>query len=622
MDNLGPLTGAIRSHSIVGFDVETVQSGIWMKWGGEKVPAKKQEFYLGSVVWNSSDGTEEVATFFDKREMARFLLDKQFRGARIFATNLAFDLTEVFYPFGKDWELLFNGSQLILAKYLWNERNRICFYDTTNINRYMSVAQMGDSLGFEKLEKPDFLGKLPTTHAQLDYLKRYNIRDAQISKRYIERFQKIINGLGGVMGATAPSTAMDLWRRKYLDRFIRQPWRWVCEAMYDACYGGRTEVFVRGFSKELRYYDVNSLYPFIMKTIQFPDTDTIHFLENGPFDKNWLLKEGISWIKVRAPADMLIPILPKRMALEENAPPKLVFPVGSFWGAWTHNEIRYALMHGYTIEDWEKTIICDESFNPFKEYVEDLYALRMKWKEAGDKAEEVVKLMMNSLFGKFGQKISGKGGTYKSLDQVKSIAELDGKEICGDFLVEPREFFPVYVIPILAAYITAGARVHLHQLMSSVGHNRIYYCDTDSIITDAIFNTSSKLGDLKLEMEIEKFWAFKPKFYRAIGIDTRGKPKDVARCKGIPTNRMDFFVANGFHSGTFKVEMDKMLKFREAIRRETKPNTIILDFVKRMGIDSANDKRVGVSGQCDLLTENQSTQPIFIDERIYIPVSH
>lgn len=116
-------------------------------------------------------------------------------------------------------------------------------------------------------------------------------------------------------------------------------------------------------------------------------------------------------------------------------------------------------------------------YNLFKDYID--YWLNKKENPKNQMEKFTSKLMLNSLYGKFGTKIENKlssmildecgilDKTYKVTDEI------------DDTIVD----YGNYIYPPLSSYITASARKHLISGLKAI-HNsdkyKLYYCDTDS----------------------------------------------------------------------------------------------------------------------------------------------
>jgi len=216
--------------------------------------------------------------------------------------------------------------------------------------------------------------------------------------------------------------------------------------------------------------------------------------------------------------------------------------------------------------------------------------------------ELVAKLLMNSLYGKFGQKFVERPN-WVIADTIKyeDISKYDTFELIGDNTFasvketcEPSSF----CIPIWSAYVTAYARDKLYNYIVETDP---YYCDTDSIMCEKEIPTSTKLGDMKLEMGIKNGFIVKPKMYALF--DTEGA--EYVKTKGVGKRlQMDEFKA------VLKGEKVKYLKFtklKEAVRRGMIPNEII-EMEKQLTLDDTKRNWVGELSQ----TEYEESTPIFL----------
>ena len=552
---------------IFGFDIETYDDN--------------KEFLCASIVYDENN------YFFtkNKRALINEFKKKQFHNTFVCATNLAFDFNGTFYnePEIDKFSVLYRGSSLLFAStYLDHNgnmytdsknkinqsRNRpLTFIDSMNY-AMMSVNNMGKILKIPKLDTPDCIGEKPKTNSEWEYMKEYNIRDSLISMKFLKFLYDAFYDLGATPKKTIASTAMSLYTNKYITGEYHTKSPIQLKEQFLGYYGGRTEAFCRGYFEDFNYYDFNSLYPAVM-TNEYPDPNSqrISFKNTTEFIEQY---EGMSFVQVTTPADCHYPLLPYRI------PGKIIFPKGSFTGAYTHIELRKALKLGYRIDKVFKTYYYLKTCTPYKDYVLDLYKLRLQYKnevdEQGNKKENpmeyVVKILMNSLYGKFGQKFENKEmWVHKNNLTTELLNKYDTSYQSGDFYKLQRDLPPsLYCIPIWAAYTTAMGRIKLHEAIEDC---EPLYCDTDSLITKKKLETSDKLGELKLEMKIKEGIIVKPKFYA-----TRSEGnKDYVKIKGVTQswNLMEF---RGFLTNP-TVNQDKFLKFKEAVRRDMIPNQIV-----------------------------------------------
>jgi hypothetical protein len=196
------------------------------------------------------------------------------------------------------------------------------------------------------------------------------------------------------------------------------------------------------------------------------------------------------------------------------------------WKGWIFSgEMDNAMRFGYTF-----TILKGYEFEqgvPFKSYVLKLYELRMQYTK-DEPMNYVSKLLMNSLYGKFGMNSTGtliEMFDTTDPDQVElleSMLDAYGLSV-NDFVKidnhvitirddisrfqyseETDTFHGTDVNVAIASSVTAGGRMW----MSNVKNNpniKLYYSDTDSAVVDTPLDShmvGPNIGQFKLEYEI------------------------------------------------------------------------------------------------------------------------
>lgn len=540
-----PITKSPAVFNLGAFDIEGV--------GGPN------GFVLGGV--KTSDTYE---TFTHPSPMIDYMRQRKFKSYRFFAHNLTYDygilepyLTKLDYP------LLINGR--VFKVRIANGKGAPRFLaDSLFFSGGISLKNLGSVMKYPKLDTPE---NLILYDPRINYHHRNSIatdpvvhqyleRDNEIVLNYMQFFQSTINELGGEVKFTLASTAMDLFRRRFLDTEYLTPFHSRNEFARNAYYGGRVEPFRLGTWEGVNGYDINSLYPYVMYTYEYPHPDYL----KGPLDTtdpSLIDKyEGISYVKIFVP-DNIIPPLPYR----HNG--KLYFPTGLLSGYYTHADIRHALEQGCILRDIQRTLYSTQTCTPFKSYVSELYKLRQELKAINDPRQHVIKIMLNSLYGKFGQR------TNAGLQELHPITWwLDGnqhisvswREI-GDqiFVVVPKltSFQPQYVNVLWAAYITSYARNTLYGYMAMC-EDELIYSDTDSVYIRGELTTGKELGQMKLEKSNIDLEVYGPKAYR---IFKDGELIDV-KCKGVPSDNRDEFLTTGqttFSRPTGLLEAGKLL---------------------------------------------------------------
>ena len=560
-----------KQHSfnkqVYGFDIETYDDN--------------KKFLMASI----HDG-KNCNIFYDKDELITEFKRSKYQRCYVSATNLAFDFFGAFYKKEdlKHFNFLWRGSDLIYSKTKLKKgilykhgknMDSLTFIDTMNYVK-LSVNDLGKIMNLPKLKSPDFIGKYPKDKAEWDEMIKYNIRDSQISQKVIHFFYDSFSHLGATPKLTIASTSMSLWRNQYLkEDYFRHETRQLLE-QFNAYYGGNVHVYARGKLEDYNYYDFNSLYPSVMRN-DFPNPNSMK-ITNENTTSFIEVYEGVSSVELSCPY-MEYPLLPLRYD------GKLIFPYGNFKGWYSHVELRKAVELGYTIKKVNRTYYFTETCIPFRDYVEDLYNLRKDYKAKNNPMEIVVKLLMNSLYGKFGQKFLDKEQWQVFDHTVEELKKYTSFERIGEFirlkkhLSEPA----VFCIPIWALYVTAFARLKLHEWILRTNP---VYVDTDSLITKKKLPNSSELGKLKLESTIDRGIIVRPKFYMIEGFDG-DMPFNNYKIKGmgVKIDRKIFLSMMINPSYTYK----KFMKFKESVRRGFIPNEII-DMTKEMSLE--DNKRI------------------------------
>jgi len=377
-----------------------------------------------------------------------------------------------------------------------------------------SLKEIGKIVGLDKLETDNFADE------------KYNKRDTEITYKAAKLFLNYLNTQRYEFGFTLASISLKIFKRYYIKNHKFERYETdLIETLKQAYYGGRTENFVRGdIHEKINVYDVNSLYPYIMANKFYPNPNTIR-------PDNKLHYFGIYEIDVQIRNDVHIPLLPYRGE-------KLLFPVGYFktWAtgaeiikALEYKQIKnYTILRGFSFARGEKY---------FSHFVQDIYKKRLKNENNFEK--KVCKLLMNSLYGKFGQ--------------GRERTEFDGE----NFITVIDENFPENTIIPFAIFTTALARIELFEYLQLCSKNgKVFYCDTDSIHTTSFLPTSKKLGALKLEGQFNFGKYLAPKVYFLDGSDG-----NIIHAKGIPQDMQKEFIKN------LRVTFKKPNRLKESFKR-------------------------------------------------------
>ena len=554
--------------NIFGFDIETYDNN--------------KKFLLGSIYHKNAKYRK---TFLDKYKLIDYLKSSIFKNSYVCATNLSFDFYGTFFDtddminFIPQWrgsDLIFSRAYITSDGFSQKRKTKsdktITFIDTMNYAK-LGVKNIGKILSINKLKTPSYIGKYPKNEAEKEYMIKYNMRDSEISSKFIEFLFNGFLELGATPKNTIASTSMSLFKNKYLDDiYYTHSEKYLLDELL-AYYGGRTEAFKRGYIKDYNYYDFNSLYPSVMLN-SFPDPNSIRYIKNS--DITYIESyEGISEVDIFCPY-MDIPLLPFR------TDKKLLFPCGSFRGWYSHIELKKALSIGYVIKDIHQTYYFKDECRPFYNFVTDLYKKRQEYKKDNSNMEKIVKLLLNSLYGKFAQKFTDRDNWIPLPDNLSDLDKYDYIERHGNYIrVKNNMTRPAsFCVPIWSLYTTAYGRLKLYDILTRCDP---VYCDTDSIITKKVYNDVTALGGLKKEMNIKNGIIVKPKFYALTDYDNKG----YVKIKGIGTRlnigRFMDFIKNP------SISYQKFMRFKESMRRGFIPNEI-QDISKTMTLQ--DDKRL------------------------------
>lgn len=467
----------------------------------------------------------------------------------IYAHNISFDF-QVLRAFtslaSRGWKL----ERIILDEpptaLTWRKgKAAITAIDTLNYFR-VSLAKLGESVGIPKLEMP------PDT-AHREEWDTYCRRDVDIICRAMQAYFDFIRGNDlGNYAVTISSQAFNAYRHRFMQSPIfidnNQP---ALKLARDGYYGGRCEAFRIGrYNGQFYLLDINSMYPYVMASHSYP-TILKGVLRSPKLDIiKGLLKDYMAIARVVLDTD--IPAYPAR------AGGKLYFPIGRFETVLPDAELRYALAQGHAVSISEAAVY--DCAPLFSGYVESLYNLRKKYSSEGNTAfAYLTKLMLNSLYGKFGQR----GQNWKDIgecpdDEIgieEAIVAETGKrittrKIAGKIqrLSHAPESYNSH--PAIAACVTSAARMRLWMIIQNAGRENCYYCDTDSVIVSetgfeklTAMIDNDKLGMLKLEKHGTEIEIIGAKHY---SFDGRMKVKGInAKANHISDNEYEM---EQFHS--------------------------------------------------------------------------
>ncbi len=347
----------------------------------------------------------------------------------------------------------------------------------------------------------------------------YDVRGLQqVVYAFWERLYSLFGNVGH-LPMTLPAVVLRVFTKQLKADIYTPSQEKLKQLERDSYKGGLTLCIHTGIYHGVNVYDVNSMYPYAMREHRYPVSYMGYW--SNEYDSTTM---GL-WRAVYNQTRRTVP--PILFDAKSGASYS-----GS--GVYTTNELNYLAHIGgeFTVSEGYVYI---ETDTLFKEFIQKVYTLRKAALVAGDDAlAYVLKIFMNSLYGKFAQREEGNKIILASADKMIELLEQGTPyKVMGNWLLvqETREVKHAFVA--IAAMITANARIDLHTRMVGVIDSgyQVYYCDTDSIHTNGTFTTSNELGGIKLEHSDttayagRKLYAFKNGKVKAKGIGrniTRG----------------------------------------------------------------------------------------------------
>ena len=362
--------------------------------------------------------------------------------------------------------------------------------------------------------------------------------DCEILAAALIRLKKLYGDLCGVPHETIslPLTCASMAYRVWCEMPGSWPEHWIWtdsrkrerkmasgRAILNECFrkaehGGRVQVACSPgeIVHDIVSYDANSLYPSVMHDELFPDIKRMR--RYGPSFET--LRHLIDSPDMVCAADLTI------IAPHEGIPGMLPgsdnegrkdWTATAYEGWMCEPEIRLALEVGYVITDL-RDVIGAAGIRPFQTYVRRLYDLRLEMKKRGDPAEALSKLLMNSLFGRFGIKsrpdrIEGDEAIQKAQEREDyheryELRFHDGAKLEWPYLLDygamrrppASQWFG------FSSFILSYGRERLMRGILAAGEG-FTYCDTDSVHLAASraanFEDSMRIGDDLSEWKLE-----------------------------------------------------------------------------------------------------------------------
>jgi len=430
----------------------------------------------------------------------KWLFSKRYHGAWNFFYNLGYDAEVILkllgsklyeYRISRKLSFEYDGYSI---EYFPNKSLRIkkghhtvSFYDIAQF--FGSSLAMAYQKNIGKLSEEHIQIKSKRSQFTLRYynhnkkkIRKYCIQDCILTKQLSEHWVSLFHDAFSFYPAKWTSSGylaekVLINNGIFFPKFNSIPYE-IQDLAFRSYFGGRFEIIKRGFVGNAFLYDINSAYPYAIS--QLPDLEKGRWVKQKSIHKD--AKLGFFKILCNIPDEKFIP--PFAFRANNN----IVFPSGKFITYCTLSELYacnddsiYKILEGYQFLPKSNT-------HPYKKFISEMYDKRLKLKQQNNPLQAPIKIILNSIYGKTGQKIN---------------------RVMGNLFN-----------PVIFSYITGFARAQLYDFVRKNGLEReIVAFATDSVCTTRSLQIgSNKLGDFSFESESSDTFYLQNGFYRFNGV--------------------------------------------------------------------------------------------------------
>lgn len=391
-----------------------------------------------------------------------------------------------------------------------------------------------------------------------DYLKH----DTLAVQEIVYRFHAWIienHGNIGELPMTIASLAMRLFRSSMNDN-IMTTWNEKLKVLERSAYrGGRVSCFETG-QHNVRIDDINSLYPSVMHDAIVPAS------YRGGFVTEYSGKLGVYTGSFEQ--------------TNRNYPPLLYDSETNDFsysgsGTFMTPEIDELVSRG-GIFKCSTGYVYHDTQNLFQTFISNWWSVRQKAIENNDTASAFIsKILMNSLYGKFGQKETSTSCKLLTSEQQKNMLKRGTPfSSHGDYSLVETPTHSEHTFVGIAACITSYARVQLYRLMCDVVDHggRVVYVDTDSVhyVAEDSLELSKNLGGLKEEYVGNVVYLGRKLYAKENG---EIKAKGIGRLNRSSLSFHDF--KNLQNGGTKRIDYDTFPTWKEVLINDKIPCKLI-----------------------------------------------
>lgn len=511
---------------------------------------KSLELVIKETYYSINDFWDDVEYFFKRvqlKDISPHLI--------MLAHNMEFDFRQLDgyrQLFTRGWKL--TGHYIKQGVFIFNfqkDKFHLHVWSTTNYV-HKPLSAIGKTLNLPKLE-------INFKEDSDEYLEIYCMRDTEIIYMFIRQLIEFLEQENlSRLKATAGSLSLNIFRHRFYNS-EKQPiyihdWKKAISLERSSYRGGITDCFQLGEKLDTYKLDINSMYPKSMRDSFLPYKLLCWYTHKHQIQEK-LFFYYEKYKKTHGIIAKVIVNIPQEYAYIISN-----FGLGKSSFCYGNNleitvcspELNFIEKYGKIVKILEISIYSVRRI--FREFVKYFYKLRMEYKKIGnDIYVEFCKLILNTLYGKFGQKetiskMLDKQDTeiikYSKLillmiKRKKEVLNLTDKDfektviylgtivdLCEVYLIDKK----LYIIQqtsnnsensfvAISSFITSYSRMMLVNYILKAKRENVFYSDTDSLfVNESGYKNllpdidEYKLGKLKLE-ETGSCVIYAPKFY-------------------------------------------------------------------------------------------------------------
>jgi len=432
--------------------------------------------------------------------LIKFLFQKRYQGTWNFFYNITFDAEVILKTFGE--KILYNYKRTRKLKFAFEDykleyipskilairkgHHSTIFFDIAQyyhaslVNAYQqNIGALDESYLKIKQKRSAFTTSYYSHHGRK--VREYCIQDCILTKELADHWTDLFYEAFGFYpmrwissGYLAEKVLIN--NNIPLPKFDQIPYK-IQDIAWSSYFGGRFEVLKRGFIGTAYIFDINSAYPHALSIIPdfFSDNKKHNWRKSKKILENALL--GFFKIECKIPNEKYVP----PFAFNDG---RLIFPSGKFQTFCTLAELQTVENPKYykILKSWQ---YCDDNPEyPYKDFVESTYQKRLRLKQAQNPLQLPLKIILNSIYGKTGQKVNRRIGNIFS--------------------------------PVIFSSITGITRSMLYRfVLENEIENDVVFFATDSVCTTKKLEyNSDKLGAFSFDNSADDVYVLQNGFYR------------------------------------------------------------------------------------------------------------